>query len=194
MKLISAYQRCKMCFLKLRLSVNIFSAQTPRQSGFTMIELVLAIVILGIFAAFALPRFADISSSARIATLKGIEGAMRSTIGMIRSQAYVKGLSIPAASPSNQAAYIVETEAGRSEVDWRNLCPESRAELGDALSMSDHIGLSESGGLTTITSNQYTIVGYDIQGSGIPTANGCYVTYDSFGDPNCTVSVITTDC
>lgn len=154
----------------------------------------MSIVILGILASFALPKFADLSSSARIATLENIAGTMKSTISIIQSKAHIQGLSIAPANPPSQAGYIVETEAGTSEVDWRNLCPESRAELGDALNMSDHIGLSEAGGLTTIINNRYTRVGYDIRGSGPPTANGCYVTYDSFGDPNCTVSVITTDC
>jgi MSHA pilin protein MshA len=175
---------------------KIQSQSIPRtQSGFTLIELVMVIVILGILAAFAFPKFANLSNSARIATLKGIQGSMLSTISIIRSKAYVSGLSIAATNPgSQQTAYIIETEAGTSEVDYRNLCPESQAELGDALSMSDHIGLSTSGGLTTIIDNRYTRVGYDIQGSGPPTANGCYVTYDSFGDPNCTVSVVLTDC
>ena len=165
-----------------------------RNSGFTLIELVMVIVILWVLAAVALPRFVDLTGSAKVATLEGIEGAMRSTITMIKSKAYVNGLSIAPSNPGNQSAYIVETEAGRSEVDWRNLCPESRAELGDALSMVDHIGLSVSADMTTITDNRYTRIGYDIRGSGPATANGCYITYDSFGDPECTVTLVTTDC
>ncbi len=119
---------------------------------------------------------------------------MRSTIQIIRSAAIVNGISITTSNPGNQSAYLIETEIGTSEVDWRNLCPESRAELGNALSMVDFINLSSSGDLSTVVTNRYTLIGYDIQGSGAPTTNGCYVTYDSFGDPSCTVTAVLTDC
>lgn len=180
--------------LSFGLSGKSIVTKRIRQSGFTLIELLVVILILSTLAVFAASKFSDLTRSARIATLEGVEGAMRSTISIIRSLAYVKGLSIAGSNPPSQAGYIVETAAGTSEVDWRNLCPESRAELGDALSMTDHISLSESGDLTSIVDNRYTRVGYDIQGSGAPTANGCYVTYDSFGDPDCTVNVVITDC
>lgn len=127
--------------------------------GFTLIELVMVIVILGILSAFALPRFADITGSAKASTIEAVAGAMKSTIGVIRSKAYVQGLSISTANPGNQSAYLVTTEAGTSEVDWRNLCPESMAELGDSLDMADHIGFAVSGDLQILTNNQYTKVG-----------------------------------
>jgi MSHA pilin protein MshA len=49
-----------------------------KQQGFTLIELVIVIVILGILAATAAPKFIDLSTDARIATLKGMQGAMSS--------------------------------------------------------------------------------------------------------------------
>mgnify|MGYP000151746151 CR=1 FL=1 len=162
--------------------------------GFTLIELIIVIVLLGVLSAFALPRFVDMSRTARIATIEGVAGAMRSTIHIVKSAAHVQGLQRLTSIPPDQSVNIITTEAGSSEVDWRNLCPESLAEEADDLSMIDHIGLSISSNLNFNVGNQYTRVGYDIQGSGAPTANGCYVTYDSFGLPDCTVTLVLTDC
>jgi prepilin-type N-terminal cleavage/methylation domain len=65
--------------------------QGRKENGFTLIELVMVIVILGILAAFALPRFANLSSDARIATLDGAIGAVKSAAAIAHARWLANG-------------------------------------------------------------------------------------------------------
>jgi MSHA pilin protein MshA len=65
------------------------------QRGFTMIELVVVIVILGILAAFALPRFMGLENQARIAALNGMAGSIRSAANMAHGVWLANGNTTP---------------------------------------------------------------------------------------------------
>ncbi len=66
------------------------------QKGFTMIELVLVIAVLGILSAVALPSFFDLTSNAKVSARDGIIGAVRGGINMVRSNNLATGVT-PAA-------------------------------------------------------------------------------------------------
>ena len=60
--------------------------------GFTLIELVIVILILGILSATAVPKFLNLSSDARISSLKGIKGAVDSTSQLVYLKAKVENV------------------------------------------------------------------------------------------------------
>lgn len=103
-----------------------------KQQGFTLIELVMVIVILGILAAVALPKFADLGGDAKRAKLQGALGSVKSATAIIHSKALVDGTSALASSsvtveggtvaivygyPAGTTAAI-QTAAGLSSTDY----------------------------------------------------------------------------
>ena len=61
--------------------------------GFTLIELVVVITILGILAAFAIPKFVSLDQQARFATINGLGGSVKSAAALARSLSMAQGLA-----------------------------------------------------------------------------------------------------
>ena len=62
-----------------------------KQQGFTLVELVVVIVILGILAATAVPRYASYTTESRIAALNGVAGAIRSSVAVVQGRYIATG-------------------------------------------------------------------------------------------------------
>ena len=88
------------------------------QKGFTLIELVVVITILGILAAFAFPRFAALEVEARSATVNGLAGSLRSASSLAHSLALVTGSSaIGPVTMEGQTIDLVEYYPNLASID-----------------------------------------------------------------------------
>ena len=184
-----------------------------KKNGFSLIELVLIIVILGVLAVTAAPKFLNFQQSARVSVIQGISGAMKSAIAQVISKSYLSGLSTRSTNPPNQSEYLVNFEFGSVEVDWGNLCPESVGEEGARLTMVDFLHISDDDNIKSLAGNRYTVVGFSFpfkskrelrEDDIIDLPKGCYAIYDSFGRSSpehcpsdgcvCNVKVEVSDC
>lgn len=62
--------------------------------GFTLIELIVVIVILGVLSVSAAPKFVSLQSDARVATLQGLKGAIKSTDTGAYAKALIHGINL----------------------------------------------------------------------------------------------------
>lgn len=88
-----------------------------QQSGFTLIELIMVIVILGILAATALPKFSDISTEARIAKMNAMQGAMQSAALMAHGTQLAKGLASSASVTAEGGTVTITMANGYPTAD-----------------------------------------------------------------------------
>jgi MSHA pilin protein MshA len=154
---------------------NIKSAA---QGGFTLIELIVVIVILGILAATALPKFASLGGDARFASLSAAKGALSSTSAMAHGK-YLVNTGAPLTTLNVEGATLAFATAPATGY------PKADAGLVAAAGLTDEYKVYI--GTTANTANNVSVAADEVMlvpSSIASTSSGlnCYVKFKEAAD------------
>lgn len=151
----------------------MYAIRRQAQAGFTLIELIVVIVILGILAATALPKFASLGGDARSASLNAVKGALNTTVSMMHGQ-YLLNPAGPFVNEGTTIAAVfgypagdtnTATAAGVTAADYQ-ITANATASAVPAVAAT-HI--------PAIPANGFVAVPKSVQGTAI--AETCFASY-----------------
>jgi MSHA pilin protein MshA len=168
--------------------------------GFSLFEMLVVLVVLGILVVVAYPRYVNVSRDARTAAIKSLEASVRSSLSIVNSLTNVRGLG-----SSSAIAGITFINMNGASIRLWNGYPD---RWWDGIGMAQAGAQTISGGgyLSTagIAYNRYTFYGFG--NSQIPSGNAgwridsaptpinCSVSYVYNGSGVPTISSVTTGC
>lgn len=153
-----------------------------QQKGFTLIELIIVIVILGILAVTAAPRFIDIQKDARSETLQGIKAAIQGASQLVYAKAAIKGVQKSDDDDVSISGATVDVKYGYPDV----------AAFTDINDFATFVDIDGSGKLEIVdtTGDEKVRISFNGVTPDDAASTGCFVEYNNAGGIGAVPSII----
>ncbi|WP_428619404.1 type II secretion system protein [Shewanella sp.] len=167
-----------------------------KQNGFTLIELVVVIIILGILAVTAAPKFINLQSDARKSTVEGVKAALQGANSLVYSKAAIAGKEKDeGASITIATNVVVTTDYGYLDSATNTATVKTNLENAmdmtfEALSAADSV-TAQDWGVFYSSETKFIIVP-----KGKKSTDACRIDYTTATNAStpAVVAAVTTDC